>query len=83
MSQQELEQAKKQIEDILEMVPQPDQLVAILKRDLGMNEIAELINDGKRGSIHAWKTGRRGTNWTNYIKLLYAAGYQIVKVEKE
>lgn len=79
------EQMKKAAERIAlipqNQVPQPSQLVHILLRDLNMTQLADLVNDGKRNSVYHWREGSREPGWENYVKMLYAAGFKIVKRE--
>lgn len=82
MTEEALERAAERIRNIQDTVPSPSQLVHQLNRDLNMSQIADLVNEGRRNSVHHWREGTREPMWDNYIKLLYAAGYKIVKKGK-
>lgn len=76
---EDLQEAAREIDNVLETVPSPSKLVHQLNRDWNMTQIAELVNDGKRNSVHQWREKTRQPLWNNYVKLLYACGYRIVK----
>lgn len=83
MTKEEIQDIAVQIENVPNIVPSPGTLISLLQRDFHVTDIGKMVNNGKRGTLYSWLNGKRDPNWQSYVKLLYAAGFEIIKTQKE